>query len=331
MNSNLLRMSDLVVHFGVTAETVRTWIQTRGLPARKIGGQWRFDSECVGAWERANSLNEANADSSRAENGYKDYKSASLVLSTNGPFLPEVKDEHKRLIHGECLRTLRDLSEDSVDLILTDPPYNLGLFMQERATNLKKMRNNFFGAAGWDNLDSVAWAKSMDSFFSEANRVVKPGGAVIVFMAIIKLETLIANAQIHGFYYKTTGIWHKNNPMPRNMNLHFINSTEAWVYFINGAKTGTFNNQGKVLHDFFETSVTPASEKSFGKHPTQKPLALMNYFVSTLSNPGDVILDPFMGSGSTGVSALQSGRDFIGVELDEHYFRIANNRMKASV
>ena len=93
------------------------------------------------------------------------------------------------------------------------------------------MRDNFFGDAGWDNMDFSEWSESMEQFFGSAARVMKKGGSIIVFMAIIKVETVIKLAEKYGFYYKTTGIWHKKNPMPRNMNLHFVNSTEAWIYF----------------------------------------------------------------------------------------------------
>ena len=98
--------------------------------------------------------------------------------------------------------------------------------MKSRETNLKQMRSNFFGSAGWDNLEFEEWIESMDDFFAEAARTVKVGGSLIMFMSLIKIETIIKLAEKHGFYYKTTGIWHKLNPMPRNMNLHFINSTE---------------------------------------------------------------------------------------------------------
>ena len=174
------------------------------------------------------------------------------------------------------------------------------------------------------------WVESMNSFFEQAGRVMKKGGSMIVFMSIIKVEGIIRLAESHGFYYKTTGIWHKQNPMPRNMNLHFINSTEAWVYFTYKAKTGTFNNAGKAVHDFIETSVTPAGEKRFGKHPTQKPVQLMEHFILLLSNPGDTVLDPFMGSGSTGVAARRNGnnRNFIGIELSQEYMDYATQRIK---
>jgi site-specific DNA-methyltransferase (adenine-specific) len=148
-------------------------------------------------------------------------------------------------------------------------------------------------------------------------------------MSLIKVETLIRLAEEHGFYYKTVGVWHKTNPMPRNMNLHFVNSTECWMYFVNEGTTGTFNNANKVIHDYYETSVTPLKEKRFGGHPTQKPIDLMNHFVRLLSNPGDVVVDPFMGSGSTGVSCEVLGRNFLGIELEPKYYEITKKRIQS--
>ena len=116
--------------------------------------------------------------------------------------------------------------------------------------------------------------------------------------------------------------------MPRNMKIQFVNSTESWIYFINKGTSGTFHNHGKVCHDFLESSVCPQSEKHHGKHPTQKPVSILKTLIETVTNPGDVVLDPFMGSGSTGVAAQSSGRKFIGIELDENYYNIAKNRIE---
>ena len=121
-----------------------------------------------------------------------------------------------QIINADCITAMKKMENEAVDLILTDPPYNLGKFMKDRATNLKQMRSNFFGAAGWDDLEFSEWETSMDEFFEEAARIIKYGGTMIVFMSIIKVETIIKLATKHGFYYKTTGIWHKQNPMPRN-------------------------------------------------------------------------------------------------------------------
>lgn len=233
------------------------------------------------------------------------------------------------IINKSCLDAMQSMQPSSIDLILTDPPYNLGLFMKDRATNLKQMRSNFFGAAGWDDLGFEEWSHSMDSFFEAASKVIKPGGTMIVFMAIIKVESIIRMAEKYGFYYKTTGIWHKTNPMPRNMNLHFINSTESWIYFTYKKRTGKFNNNGVAIHDFFETSVTPAGERKFGKHPTQKPVELLSKMITLLSDEGDVIFDPFMGSGSTGVAALRNHRIFVGSEINADYCKISRARLES--
>lgn len=231
------------------------------------------------------------------------------------------------LLNGDCIKMFKEIADESVDLIITDPPYNLGNFMKARQTNLKKMRSNFFGDAGWDNDSYEDWMNHMDNFIKESKRVLKKNGAMIIFMSIIKVESIINIAQNNGLYYKTTGIWHKTNPMPRNMNLHFINSNECWIYFTNKTKTGTFNNNGKAIHDFFESSVTPSSEKKYGKHPTQKPESLIESFVKILSNRNDTVLDCFMGSGTTGVVSKRLGRNFVGIELNEEYFNIAKQRI----
>lgn len=232
-------------------------------------------------------------------------------------------------IHNtNCLKMMSKINDNSVDLILTDPPYNLGQFMKSRNAGVFRMRDNHFVSSGWDDLEYDEWARQMENFFSESYRVMKKKSALVVFMSLMKLETIIILAAKAGFYYKTVGIWHKSNPIPRNMHIHFVNSTEAWVYFLKDGTSGTFNNENKVVHDYFETSVTPMSEKKHGKHPTQKPVKLLGHFISLLSNPGEVVLDPFMGSGSTGVSCLQLGRQFIGSEVDNKYFEITKKRLE---
>lgn len=232
---------------------------------------------------------------------------------------------------GDAIDHLRQIEDSTVNLILTDPPYNLGQFMIDRSAGIHRMRKNFFVSAGWDNLNSDDWENSMREFLRESTRVLAKNGSMIIFMSAIKVETIVRLAVEVGLYYKTTGIWHKTNPMPRNMNLHFVNSTESWIYFVNRTRTGTFNNENKVIHDFIETSQTPPSEKKHGSHPTQKPLKLLTHFIEILSNPGDLVVDPFMGSGSTGVAARLLGRDFIGVEMNEEYFEIAKRRNKETL
>ena len=229
---------------------------------------------------------------------------------------------------GECTKVMKQIPDGSVDCIITDPPYNLGLFMHKRNTNLGKMRENQFAYAGWDNLEYGKWRESMSGFLTQCGRVLKKRGTLIIFMAVIKVSDIIELAEKAGFYYKTTGVWHKTNPMPRNMKLQFVNSTECWLYFINNGTSGTFNNDGKVKHDFLESSVCPMSEKKHGKHPTQKPLSMLREVIESVTNSDDMVLDPFMGSGSTCVAAAELGRRYYGIELDEKYHKIAEQRMK---
>ena len=229
---------------------------------------------------------------------------------------------------GNCLDLIKDIPKDSVDLILTDPPYNIGGFMHKRGTNIKGMRNNHFAYSGWDDLSFSDWSALMSQFLNECSRVLKDKGALLMFMSILKVETIIELATKSGLYYKTVGVWHKTNPMPRNMNLHFINSVEPWLYFIAGGKTGVFNNESKPIHDFIETSTISCSEHNIGKHPTQKPKKILRHFVKILSNENSLVLDPFMGSGSTGVVCEQLNRKFIGFELNEEYYKIAAQRIE---
>lgn len=231
------------------------------------------------------------------------------------------------LIEWDCILKLKEIPDNKVDLILTDPPYNLWLFMNRRDTNLWALRSNHFAATDWDHIEQSEWEQIMNIFFKESSRVVKKNWALLIFVSLIKIETIIRLAEKHGFYYKTTWIWHKTNPMPRNMNLHFVNSTEAWVYFINDGRTWKFNNNKKLYHDFYESSIISGREKKHWKHPTQKPLALMKHFIELLSDERDLILDPFMWSWTTWVAAIQSNRDFYWIELNKEYIDIANKRI----
>ena len=176
--------------------------------------------------------------------------------------------KESKVYNQDCLKTMSAIGKEKADLILTDPPYNLGLFMKNRDTNINAMRSNHFAGSGWDDLDFPQWKDYMLKFFILANKILKKKGNLLIFMSLIKAETVIELATKAKLYYKTTGIWHKTNPMPRNMNLHFVNSTEAWLHFTSKSKTGIFNNNNKILHDFLETSNIKKSEKKEGTHPT---------------------------------------------------------------
>lgn len=231
------------------------------------------------------------------------------------------------IILGDALTFMRTLPDGSIDAIISDPPYGLEEFAKGRGH-----ARSSFGRAnhiddGWDTMETTGTI--IDQYMIEAARVLKKKGNLFQFCSFESIGRLVDSAP-NGLYYKTCGVWHKKNPIPINMKIRYVNSVEAWIHWVNGAKTGTFNANGKPVHNFIETGLTPASEKKHGKHSTQKPLSVMRWAVETLTDPGDLILDPFAGSGSTLVAAMETGRRSIGVELSEEYCQIIEGRTGGS-
>ena len=163
------------------------------------------------------------------------------------------------------------IPDNSIDLILTDPPYNLANFCKDRQSNIHTMRPNHFTQSSWDEFDNKSFDVLMSDFLSQAQRVLRRGGGAIIFTSVLRINDLITLAKNTSLYYKTTGIWHKTNPMPRNMKYHFVSSIDPWLYFVNDKRTGTFNNNGKAIHDHIECAVASKRERTQGTHPTQKP------------------------------------------------------------
>lgn len=233
-----------------------------------------------------------------------------------------------KIYNCDCLLGMQNIPNNSIDCVITDPPYNLGNLIKNRGYHIQAMRNNSLANADWDNSSAEDWLFLMDNVFKLLCKKVKIGGNVIIFCNSLKVGDLYNLAEKFGLYYKTTGVWHKTNPMPRNMNLQFVYSNEFWLHFVNQKRTGTFNNDGKLLTDFFSSSVTPKKERENFKHPTQKPLSVIIPLIKILSNVGDTVLDCFAGSGTTAVAAIDTGRNFLGFELNKNYCDMANARIE---
>ena len=133
----------------------------------------------------------------------------------------------------------------------------------------------------------------------------------------------------NGFDIKDLIRWKKTNPMPRNRDRRFITDYEVAVWAVKRGAKWTFNR----LSDTYERpeiicGITSKREKSNGGHPTQKPIEVMEWLIDRLTDEDDLVLDPFMGSGTTGVACMNANRRFVGIEMDENYFNIAVNRIK---
>nr|AGS53909.1 adenine-specific methyltransferase [uncultured bacterium contig00078] len=224
------------------------------------------------------------------------------------------------IFNADAFVKLKDIPDASVDLILTDPPYNLGAYStgNMKFTWRKEINNDL---AEWDQGEFDPAALKEDFI-----RVLKPAGNIFVFCSY----NLIG--KWHGIFdplFDTFQffVWHKTNPVPKFRKAGFLNSCELIVCMWNKGHTWNFGKQNE-MHNFFESPICmPPERLKEPSHPTQKPVGLLSHLIKIASNEGGTILDPFMGVGSTGVAALQSGRKFIGIEVDENYFNAAKNRL----
>lgn len=220
-----------------------------------------------------------------------------------------------KLMKGDCLELMKEIPDGSVDMVLTDPPYNIA-----RENNFKTM-----GRAGIDFGD---WDKGFDlfSYIDEIPRIIKKGGNLVIFNDWKNLGDISRYAEDKGFVIKDIMRWEKINPMPRNRDRRFITDCEFAVWLVYGKGKWVFNRQSESYdRPLFKHGVVSGKEKT--SHTTQKPVELMEDILLTLSEVGSVVLDPFMGSGSTGVACVNTNRNFIGIELDDEYFEIAEKRI----
>jgi DNA modification methylase len=220
-----------------------------------------------------------------------------------------------KLINGDCLEEMKNIPDNSVDMVLTDPPYNIA-------------RNNNFNTMDRAGIDFGEWDKGADlfSYIDECFRVLDKNGSFVVFNAWANLGDISRYAENLGFITKDMLRLEKTNPMPRNRDRRYITDYECAIWFTMPKAKWVFNRQDdKYQRPKFVYSI----DKGF--HPTQKSLSLMEELLKIHTNPGDAILDPFMGSGTTGVACKNLGRDFIGIELDEGYYNTARERIGAGL
>ncbi|MEG1957812.1 MAG: site-specific DNA-methyltransferase [Lachnospiraceae bacterium] len=212
-----------------------------------------------------------------------------------------------------------------VDHIITDPPYNIS--KSNNFDTMKSPRNGVdFGE--WDN-----GKFNLYSWIPDYSKLLNKDGSMIIFCSYRYISYIIdaLESDASGMIVKDILIWQKSNPMPRNINRRYVQDMEFAIWAVKKKSKWVFNKPGEkpYLRGLFSTSTVSGKEKV--NHPTQKSIKLMENLVSIHTDAEQVILDPFMGSGSTGVAALKLNRKFIGIEKDEEFYEIAKERLEKEV
>ena len=243
-----------------------------------------------------------------------------------------------QIVPGDCVEVRNSLPAGSVDLIFADPPYNLQL-----KGELHRPDNSRVDAVDdhWDQFSSfAAYDKFTREWLAAAKRVLKPNGAIWVIGSYHNIFRVGATLQDQGFWMLNDVIWRKSNPMPnfRGKRLTNAHETLIWASRDEAAKY-TFNyealkelNDGVQMRSDWVLPICTGHERLKDEHgdkahPTQKPESLLHRILIATTNPGDVVLDPFFGTGTTGAVAKMLGRDFIGIEREDAYRKAAQARI----
>ncbi len=241
------------------------------------------------------------------------------------------------IIKGDCIAAMRALPAASVDMIFADPPYNLQL-----GGDLFRPDGSQVDAVDdeWDKFDSLgAYDRFTHAWLAEARRILKPNGSIWVIGSYHNIFRVGAALQDQGYWILNDIVWRKANPMPNFKGTRFTNAHETLIWASMGeSRKYTFNYRAmKTLNDELQMRsdwLIPICggqerlKKGGSKvHPTQKPEALIYRILLACSNPGDVILDPFFGTGTTGAVAKRLGRHWIGIEREDSYIAAAEERI----
>lgn len=223
---------------------------------------------------------------------------------------------------GDCFKLLNEVPDKSIDLILTDPPYNIAKYSTGNIDLPgRSALNNDLGK--WDKKE-IEPKDLLENF----KRIIKPKGNIFIFTTYNQIGKWheVFDPEFDTFQFM---VWHKTNPAPKIYKNGFLNSCELIVCLWNKGHQWNFSNQ-KEMHNFIETPICMQPERlKYPKHPAQKPLKLLGHIIKIASNEGDMILDPFMGVGSTGIAAHKLNRNFIGMEIEQEYFDATTRRFKA--
>ncbi len=241
-----------------------------------------------------------------------------------------------KLLKGDCIAILMKAREESVDMVFADPPY----FLSNGGITCHAGKMVSVDKGKWDKSRGVEENHKFNlEWLKACQRVLKPNGAIWVSGTTHIIYSLGFAMQELGYKILNDIVWYKRNAPPNLSCRYFTHSTEIVLWAAKDKKSKhVFNyslmkefNQGKQMRNLWEISSPKTEEKRFGKHPTQKPVELLSRIILASTMEGDLVLDPFCGSSTTGVAAVSQNRKYVGIDSEKEYLELSKNRLEEAI
>lgn len=241
---------------------------------------------------------------------------------------------------GDCIELMKSMKAESIDFIFADPPYHLS----NGGFSVKSGKQVAVHKGDWDKSQGLDFDMTFHlDWMREAQRLLKPNGTLMVSGTYHSIYRCGVALEMLGFRILNEIVWFKPNAAPNLAGRNFAAAHETIIWASKNvrskhlfnytdmknfeAPSDSLKNPGKQMRDVWVIPSTPKREKLQGSHPTQKPLALLERIILATTKPGDKVLDPFCGSGTTGVAAKSNGRQFVGLELEQKFVDLSNRRL----
>lgn len=243
------------------------------------------------------------------------------------------KDDTNTLILGDTFKALKKIPSESIDMIFADPPY----FLSNDGISCQGGKQVSVNKGNWDRIDTLEDKHKFNrKWIKECKRILKINGTIWISGTFHNIYSIGMALEQEGYKIINNITWQKTNPPPNLACRCFTNSTETILWAKKNDKKAKhfFNyklmkeiNGGKQMKDVWTGALTPQSEKKEGKHPTQKPLYLLERIILSSTEEGATILDPFCGSSTTGVMACRLNRKYIGIDNNEEFIELSRRRI----
>ena len=241
-------------------------------------------------------------------------------------------DESIQLVLGDTFELLRKIPDDSIDMIFADPPY----FLSNDGITCHSGKMVSVNKGGWDKGYTIEKTHEFNKrWLAECKRIIKDSGSIWISGTFHNIFSIGLALQELEFRIINDIKWYKRNAPPHLAQKAFAHATETIIWAAKDKKSKYYfdyhlmkkENENKQMRDLWDILTPPKREKKHGKHPTQKPLALMERIVRSSSPEGGLVLDPFTGSSSTGIAAYRNKRNFIGIDSEKDYLDLSIKRI----